>query len=253
MFVDSLSKDIIETVSIDFKFSGAVGVGKSTIVKILSGKNNFNSKDYEMVRRNKLFSFIATTMLQKEIELKAKMNFKGKYLFYPTQGVELHDKALEVCGHIVDTVLVDTAGHELYKWMIKPICDENALYALCFDLTNKDSLDILKEYLEELRIQKSVLIGCKLDLQSRHSISLSAAEEFAINNNLKLHLTSTVTFHNKFLIILPCSMFTCGFNLSSHSCRCLSHYSFVINQFDVLRLLKLLQALQYSSASLASN
>ncbi|CAG9539223.1 unnamed protein product [Cercopithifilaria johnstoni] len=143
---------------IDSKFSGAVRVGKSTIVKILTGKYNFDSKDYEM-----------------------------------TQGIELYDKALEVCGHTVDTVLVDTAGHELYKWIVKPVCDENAFYALCFDLTDKDSLATLKAYLEELRIQKSVLIGCKCDLQSRHAISLSAAEEFAINNNLKLHLTSTMT------------------------------------------------------------
>ncbi|KAK6110124.1 Ras family protein [Brugia pahangi] len=139
-------------------FLGAVRVGKSTIVKILTRKFNFNSKDYQM-----------------------------------TQGVELHDKALEVCGHTVDTVLVDTAGHELYKWVVKPVCDESAFYALCFDLTNKDSLNILKAYLEELSIQKSVLIGCKFDLQSRHAISLSTAEEFAINNNLKLHLTSMMT------------------------------------------------------------
>uniref|UniRef100_A0A1I7W2T6 Ras-related protein Rab-24 n=1 Tax=Loa loa TaxID=7209 RepID=A0A1I7W2T6_LOALO len=141
---------------IDSKFSGAIRVGKSTIVKILTRKYNFSSKDYEM-----------------------------------TQGVELYDKALEVCGHTMDTVLVDTAGHELYKWIVKSVCDENAFYALCFDFTNKDSLDILKAYLEEMSIQKSVLIGCKFDLQSKHAISLSAAEEFAINNNLKLHLTST--------------------------------------------------------------
>ncbi|KAM3727012.1 Intraflagellar transport protein [Dirofilaria immitis] len=139
-------------------FLGAIRVGKSTIVKILTQKFNFNSKDYEM-----------------------------------TQGVELYDKALDVCGHTVDTVLIDTAGHELYKWIVRPICDENAFYALCFDLTNKDSLDIIKGYLEELNIQRSVLIGCKFDLQSRHAISLSAAEEFAVNNNLKLHLTSTRT------------------------------------------------------------
>ncbi|EFO26476.1 hypothetical protein LOAG_02012 [Loa loa] len=143
---------------IDSKFSGAIRVGKSTIVKILTRKYNFSSKDYEM-----------------------------------TQGVELYDKALEVCGHTMDTVLVDTAGHELYKWIVKSVCDENAFYALCFDFTNKDSLDILKAYLEEMSIQKSVLIGCKFDLQSKHAISLSAAEEFAINNNLKLHLTSTMT------------------------------------------------------------
>ncbi|MCP9266422.1 hypothetical protein DINM_021972 [Dirofilaria immitis] len=64
---------------------------QSTIVKILTQKFNFNSKDYEM-----------------------------------TQGVELYDKALDVCGHTVDTVLIDTAGHELYKWIVRPICDENA-------------------------------------------------------------------------------------------------------------------------------
>lgn len=69
----------------------------------------------------------------------------------------MYDKALEVCGHTMDTVLVDTAGHELYKWIIKPICDENAFYALCFDLTNKDSLDILKTHIEELSIQRSKL------------------------------------------------------------------------------------------------
>ncbi|VDK63496.1 unnamed protein product [Onchocerca ochengi] len=146
-------------------FLGAVRVGKSTIVKILTGKYNFNSNDYEM-----------------------------------TQCVELYDKTLEICGQTVDTVLVDTAGHELYKWIARPICDEGAFYALCFDLTNKDSLGILKAYLEELNIQRSVLIGCKFDLQSRHAISLSAAEEFAINNNLKLHLISTVTFITKSLL-----------------------------------------------------
>ncbi|KAL3981881.1 Ras family protein [Acanthocheilonema viteae] len=139
-------------------FLGAARVGKSTIIKILTGKYNFNNKDYEM-----------------------------------TQGIELYDKTLEICGRTVNTVLVDTAGHELYKWIVKSVCDENAFYALCFDLTSKDSLDILKAYFEELSIQKSILIGCKFDLQSRHAISLSAAEAFAINNNLKLHLTSTMT------------------------------------------------------------
>ncbi|VDP14879.1 unnamed protein product [Onchocerca flexuosa] len=150
---------------IDSKFSGAVRVGKSTIVKILTGKHNINSKNYEM-----------------------------------TQGVEMYDKTLKIYGQTVDTVLVDTAGHELYKWIARPICDENAFYALCFDLTNKDSLGILKAYLEELNIQRSVLIGCKFDLQSRHAISLSTAEKFAINNNLKLHLISTVTFITRFVV-----------------------------------------------------
>ncbi|VDN91455.1 unnamed protein product [Brugia pahangi] len=167
---------IFQRVDIHLKFSGAVRVGKSTIVKILTRKFNFNSKDYQMVG--------------------------SKQQNYLTQGVELHDKALEVCGHTVDTVLVDTAGHELYKWVVKPVCDESAFYALCFDLTNKDSLNILKAYLEELSIQKSVLIGCKFDLQSRHAISLSTAEEFAINNNLKLHLTSMVTFMTNSLLSL---------------------------------------------------
>lgn len=69
----------------------------------------------------------------------------------------LHDKVFEVCGHTVNTVLVDTAGHELYKWIVKPVCDEDAFYALCFDLTNKDSFKTLKAYLEDLNIQKSKL------------------------------------------------------------------------------------------------
>uniref|UniRef100_A0A915PL96 GTP-binding protein n=1 Tax=Setaria digitata TaxID=48799 RepID=A0A915PL96_9BILA len=141
----------------------AVRAGKSTIIKILTGKYNFTNKDYEM-----------------------------------TQGVELYDKTLESYGHTMDVVLVDTAGHQLYKWLLNSICDENAFYALCFDFTNKDSLGVLQAHFEQLKIKKSVLIGCKYDLQSRHTISLADAEEFATNNNLKLHLTSAVAFVTNF-------------------------------------------------------
>ncbi|VDN19006.1 unnamed protein product, partial [Gongylonema pulchrum] len=137
-------------------FLGTVRVGKSTVVKILAGKYNFTTKDYEM-----------------------------------TQGIELHDKTFVIDGHTVDTVLVDTAGHELYYWLVRPICDPSAFFVLCFDLTNKDSFHAVEALTKELDIRKGALVGCKSDLVSRHVVSLAAAEELAAKNNLKLLLTST--------------------------------------------------------------
>lgn len=137
-------------------FLGSVRVGKSTIVKILTGKYNFNTKDYEM-----------------------------------TQGIELHDKTFVTDGHVVDTVLVDTAGHELYRWLVKAICDPNAFFVLCFDLINRDSLRAVETLMEGLEVRRGVLVGCKSDLASRHAVSLSAAKETAAKNNLELLITST--------------------------------------------------------------
>lgn len=82
-------------------------------------------------------------------------------LFY-THGAELYDKTLEVYGHILETVLVDTSGHQLYKWIVKALCDGNAFYALCFDFTNKGSLEMMKTYLKEYNIQKCKLLSFKI-------------------------------------------------------------------------------------------
>ncbi|MCP9266421.1 hypothetical protein DINM_021971 [Dirofilaria immitis] len=121
---------------------------------------------------------------------------------------------------------------------------------------------------------KSVLIGCKFDLQSRHAISLSAAEEFAVNNNLKLHLTSTVIFVTNSLLSRLCIL-TCGsiFYFSIFSIApsvekpeeivrpiidtqkkevlgSSRYYPSLVSQFGALRSLRLLQTLQCSPASL---
>lgn len=69
----------------------------------------------------------------------------------------MHDKTFVTDEHVVDTVLVDTAGHELFRWLVKPICDPNAFFVLCFDLINRDSLRAVETFMEGLEVRRGRL------------------------------------------------------------------------------------------------
>ncbi|VDN01524.1 unnamed protein product [Thelazia callipaeda] len=140
-------------------------VGKSTIVKTLIGEHNFTTKEYIMMTQKK------ETI---HFQVERKTNFSIE-----TQNIELHDKIFMFSERMIDTVLVDTPGHEFFEWMLESVCDKNALYALCFDFTDKDSM----------------LIGYKSDIKLRQTISLPEANNFAATNNLILHVIPTCSLH----------------------------------------------------------
>jgi len=101
--------------------------------------------------------------------------------FYLAKSVALKD------GRVVKMQLWDTAGQERFRAMA-PMYYRNAASAIiCFDITNEESFNKMKDWVEELRNHQSsgaedlvLAIACnKCDLESERVVSKARAEQFA--------------------------------------------------------------------------
>ena len=104
----------------------------------------------------------------------------------PTIGASFMSKTLEIAeeGIHVRFQIWDTAGQEKYK-SLAPMYYRDAMAAVCvYDITNKDSFESVKEWVEDLQ-QKApdniviALVGNKSDLQEKEKVPLSVATQYA--------------------------------------------------------------------------
>ena len=125
-----------------------------------------------------------TSLLQSYIEGKfIKINLGTIGLDYKLKNVEMED------GKTITIQIWDTAGGERFRAITKNYYNGAHGIILIYDVTNKNSFDNLKGWVESIRkeISKPIpiyLVGNKIDREEERIITKEQGEEFAKNNGL---------------------------------------------------------------------
>ncbi|MHA1490701.1 MAG: Rab family GTPase [Promethearchaeota archaeon] len=137
-----------------------------------------------------------TSLVYRFVENKFRENYKS------TLGVNLlkKDLLLEEYGK-VSAQIWDLGGQESFKSLRKLYLEGANGALLIFDTTNKKTFEKLNEWIESFRDARGtdkplILIGNKIDLKDKISVSEKESIEFAEKNKTKLILTSAKTGNN---------------------------------------------------------
>ncbi|HME50952.1 MAG TPA: Rab family GTPase [Candidatus Lokiarchaeia archaeon] len=125
--------------------------------------------------------------------------FRRSYL--PTIGVNISEKTISHEGRPVKFVIWDVAGQVKFQRMRKHFYAGSTAVIFVFDLTNKESLNSIKGWYED--VKKSIgdtfmgsLLGNKCDLVEQIVISPDEGEAVARELNLSYFQTSALTSEN---------------------------------------------------------
>ncbi|WP_454781651.1 Rab family GTPase [Legionella sp. WA2022007384] len=107
----------------------------------------------------------------------------GYDVYMDTMGVDQEIKSLKVFNKKVQLRIWDASGTSKLKEIVASYFRSIDGALICFDLTNKASLQHTKEYVARLRVTKvnlpMILVGCKADLEKRREVSFMQAKELA--------------------------------------------------------------------------
>ena len=122
-----------------------------------------------------------TSLIYRFIENRFSTDFKS------TLGVNLLKRRVTIDESEVTCSIWDLGGQEAYKKLRKLYLDGATGALLVFDVTNANSFEKVGEWLASFREivgEKPVLlIGNKIDLESKRRISSEDAQGFATDNN----------------------------------------------------------------------
>ncbi|CAH1269136.1 IFT27 [Branchiostoma lanceolatum] len=110
-----------------------------------------------------------------------------------TEGVEVCVKSVVIpdTSDTVELVIFDSAGKEIFYDHVKKNWDHPSVVCLVFDLSSEPSFHSCSKWLERIRSQKpeivlpGVLIGNKLDLEQRRTVTPKFPTEFASSHGLE--------------------------------------------------------------------
>jgi len=102
----------------------------------------------------------------------------------PTVGASLSIQTVRLKDRIVKFHIWDTAGQEKYRSLAALYYQGAKAALIVFDLTNEDSFENVKYWVNELREAKTgpvviAIAGNKLDLESERKVSKVEAEDYA--------------------------------------------------------------------------
>lgn len=152
------------------------------------------------VNFNYLFKYIIigdSAVGKSNILLKYAHNqFKPEYQL--TIGVEFGAKNIEINNKTYRIQIWDTAGQENFRSITRAYYKNSVCALVVYDITNKESFDNVKGWIEDCKSQSPktilmVLIGNKVDLDSERAVSTEEGEEFAKRNNMQFFETSAKT------------------------------------------------------------
>ncbi|XP_044740484.1 ras-related protein Rab-4B [Chrysoperla carnea] len=127
-----------------------------------------------------------------------------------TIGVEFGSKIINVGGKSVKLQIWDTAGQERFRSVTKSYYRGAAGALLVYDITSRDSFNVVSTWLRDARLLASpgvviLLIGNKKDLDVERQVTFIEASQFAQENELMFLETSAKTGESVEESFLKCS------------------------------------------------
>ena len=116
----------------------------------------------------------------------------------PTVGVDVRNKYLSLEKKKIRLDIWDSAGQERFKNLTKNYFrGANGIIFVC-DITNKNTFEILKEWLNEVQNDVSketemIIVGNKIDLNEKREINFELMENLGKKNNIEVFETSAKT------------------------------------------------------------
>ena len=140
-----------------------------------------------------------TTIVHQFTEGEFRADFKA------TIGVDFSSKTIEIGEDSVDLNIWDTAGEERFHSVGVAFYRGVEAVILVYDITQKETLDHLQKWKEELYINSGIptseeipmiIFGNKADLEDQRQVSREAAEGYASSNMLDYIETSAFSGQN---------------------------------------------------------
>ena len=121
--------------------------------------------------------------------------------FQSTIGVEFGAKNLKIEDKIYRIQIWDTAGQETFRSITRAYYKNSVCACVVYDITNKNSFQNIKSWLEDCRKQSPktvflILIGNKVDLEDRREVTYEEGSIFAEKNRMLFFETSAKTGKN---------------------------------------------------------
>ena len=118
--------------------------------------------------------------------------------YQATIGLDFHSKNVEIKGTSIRLLLYDTAGQEKFKSLIPMYIRDANIILVVYDITNKDSFIHTEHWVNETKDLKRedaifVLIGNKIDLEDKRTVTSKEAENFASEKGFLFHEVSAKT------------------------------------------------------------
>jgi len=118
----------------------------------------------------------------------------------PTIGIDFGAKMIKICDKNIKLFIWDTAGQEAFRSITRSYYNYSAGVILVFDVTNINSFNHVRNWLEEIRLYardhiKIILVGNKIDKPNRQ-IDYNMANIFANNHGLQYIETSALLKQN---------------------------------------------------------
>ena len=133
-------------------------------------------------------------------------SFTEKYI--ATIGVEFKSKDVTLNNNTYKIHIWDTAGQERYKSITKNFYKHAEGIIFVYDITKKETFDNLKNWISNAENEtdfKIIIVGNKLDMESRREVSIEQLKKLAKKKNCKYFETSAkdnINVENLFLSII---------------------------------------------------
>ena len=117
-----------------------------------------------------------------------------------TIGIDFKEKKINYKNMEIILQIWDTSGQERFRSLAKSFYNKADGILFVFDVSNKESFENLKYWLNDTNIEKDakkIIVGNKIDLQEQRVISKEKMEKLGeANNNIKSFETSARTGEN---------------------------------------------------------
>ena len=114
-----------------------------------------------------------------------------------TIGIDYYTYNITIENQPIKMMLWDTAGQERFYTIVKSYYRAAVGCVLVFDITNRSSFEQLPKWLKDATLESDphcsfILVGNKIDLSAKRTVSSQEAEEFARTHNLMYIETSAL-------------------------------------------------------------
>ena len=118
-----------------------------------------------------------------------------------TMGMDVQQKIIKMNGYDIKLQLWDTAGQERFRSITRAYCHGAMAVIYVFDVTNENSFNNIVNWLNFVKESGSdyvpcLLVGNKMDLVDKHSISIEKGTKLAKQYNMPYIESSAFTGYN---------------------------------------------------------